>query len=224
MRSRRNQLSIAAVALVLGLLVVLQLKVQSASTGLQSLSAQELTQLVANVNTRNDQLRAEVASTERELADLESATNRGESSADQLRRDLARVRAWTGLDPVSGPGVRISVSGPIDGSGIQDLLNELRNAGAEALAVDDVRVVQGTVVAGRPGGLSVLNTGLGDAFEITAIGNPTGLTGSLTRSGGIIAQLGATFPDAQLTVVPVDLLALPATAQDLAPAHGTPSL
>ena len=224
MRTRRNQLSIAAVALILGLLVVLQLRAQSAASGLESLTAQELTQLVANVNTRNDQLRAEVASTERELADHESATNRGDSSADQLRRDLARVRAWTGLDPVTGPGVRISVSGPIDGSGIQDLLNELRNAGAEALAVDDVRVVQGTVVAGRPGALSVLNTSLGDAFEITAVGNPTGLTGSLTRSGGIVAQLGATFPDAQLTVVPVDLLALPATTQDLAPAHGTPSL
>ena len=161
MRSRRNQVSIAAVAFVLGLLVVLQLRAQSAAAGLEALSAQELTQLVANVNTRNDQLRAEVATTERELADLQSARSRGESSADQLRRDLARVRAWTGLDPVTGPGVRISVSGPIDGSGIEDLLNELRNAGAEALAVDDVRVVQGTVVAGRPGALSVLNTSLG---------------------------------------------------------------
>lgn len=224
MRTRRNQVSIAAVAFVLGLLVVLQLRAQSAAAGLESLTAQELTQLVANVNTRNDQLRAEVATTQRELADLQNARSRGESSADQLRRDLARVRAWTGLDPVTGPGIRITVSGPIDGSGIQDLLNELRNAGAEALAVDDVRVVQGTVVAGRPAALSVLNTGLGDAFEITAIGNPTGLVGSLTRSGGIVAQLGATFPDAQLTVVPVDLLALPATTQDLAPTHGTPSL
>lgn len=220
MRTTRNQLSLAVVAAILGLLVVVQLRAQSAGTGLDALSAQELTQLVANVNTRNDQLRAEIATTERELAELQGARARGESSVDQLRRDLARVRAWIGLDPVTGSGIRVTIGGPIAGSGIQDLLNELHNAGAEALAVEDVRVVAGTVVAGNPGALSVENTALHDPFEISAIGNPATLTGSLTRAGGIVAQLAATYPEAQLTVVPIDVLSLPATARNLVPTHG----
>lgn len=224
MRATRNQLSIAVVAAILGLLVVVQLRAQSAGTGLDALSAQELTQLVANLNTRNDQLRTEIATTERELAELQAARARGESSADQLRRDLARVRAWIGLDPVTGSGIRVTIAGPIAGSGIQDLLNELRNAGAEALAVEDVRVVAGTVVAGSPGALSVENTALDDPFEISAIGNPATLTGSLTRAGGIVAQLAATYPEAQLTVVPIEVLSLPATARNLVPTHGVPRL
>jgi uncharacterized protein YlxW (UPF0749 family) len=224
MRKTRNQLSIAAVALVLGLLVVIQLRSQAGNTGLEALSAQDLTVLVGNLNTRNEQLRGEIASTERELADLQGARSRGESSVDQLRLDLARVRAWTGLDPVTGTGIRITIAGAIAGDGVEDLLNELHNAGAEALAVEDVRVVQGTVVAGPSGSLSVENTALADPFEITALGNPATLTGSLTRAGGIVAQLAATYPAAQITVVPVDALGIPGTTRQLTPAHGTPRL
>ena len=51
------------------------------------------------------------------------------------------MRAYAGLDPVAGPGVTISVRGPIDGTGVEELINELRNAGAEAIGVGDVRVV-----------------------------------------------------------------------------------
>lgn len=172
MRKRRNQVSMAIVAGILGLLVVIQLRAQASATGLEALSAQELTQLVANLNTRNDQLRVEIATTERELADLAAAQARGDTSAVQLNRDLGRVRAWAGLDAVTGSGIRVTVAGKISGAGIEDLLNELRNAGAEAIAVDDVRVVPGSVVAGGPGALSVENSSLSDPFEISAVGNP----------------------------------------------------
>ena len=50
-----------------------------------------------------------------------------------------------------GEGVTITVSGPIGGPGVEELLNELLTAGAEAVAVEEVRVVPGSVVAGPPG-------------------------------------------------------------------------
>lgn len=224
MRKPRNALTIAAVAVILGLLVVLQIRSQTQSGGLEALSAQELTVLVANLNTRNDQLRTEIATLDQEARSLAAGQARGETSLGQLQLDLARVRAWAGLSDVSGPGVRITVTGPIAGSAIEDLLNELRNAGAEGLAVDDVRLASGDVVAGPPGGLSVANTALDDPFEISAIGNAETLVGTLTRAGGIVAQLAATYPDAQLTVTPLANLQLPATTRSLAPIHGHPKL
>ncbi len=220
----RNQLTMTLVALVLGILVIVQIKAQSGGSGLDALSAQELTVLVANLNTRNDQLRTEIASLQRELSTLSSGQARGETSLDQLRADLARVRAWAGLEPVSGPGIRVTLRGAIAGAAVEDLLNELRNSGAEALAVEDVRVVPGVVVAGPPGEISVENSLLSDPFEISAIGNPEVLIGSLTRAGGIVAQLAATFPNAELTVTPVDRLELPATTRALVPSHGKPRL
>jgi uncharacterized protein YlxW (UPF0749 family) len=224
MHRRSSQLSIAAVALVLGLLAVVQLRSQSGGSALDARSAQELTVLVANLNARNDGLRTEVARLEQELSSLLADQSRGQTSVGQLRTDLARVRAWAGLDPVVGSGIRITISGPIAADGIADLLNELRNAGAEAIAIADVRVVAGTIVGGETGAVSVDDTALGDPFEVSAIGRPETLTGSLTRVGGIVAQLGATFPGAVVTVTPIDRLVLPATVRDLRPAHGTPSL
>ena len=224
LRSGRNQLTLALVAVLLGLLFVVQLRAQSAGSGLDTLSAQDLTVLVANLNTRNDQLRSEVASTQAQLDTLVAAQSRGDTSFNELRSDLVRVEGLAGLLPVDGQGVQISVAGPLAASAADDLLNELRNAGSEALAVAGVRVVPGSVIGGDPGGLSIEDTVLPDPFEVDAIGNSATLTGSLTRAGGIIAQLKATYPSVEITVTPVARLALPATRQNLVPSHGSPRL
>jgi uncharacterized protein YlxW (UPF0749 family) len=224
MHELRSQLTVAAVALLLGVLVVVQLRGQQQASALAGLSAQELTVLVANLDAHNEQLRKEVGALDAQLGEITAAQSRGDTSVDGIRRDLARVRAWAGLDPVTGEGVTITVSGPVAGPGVEDLLNELLTAGAEAVAVGDVRIVPGSVVAGAPESLSIENTPLGDPFEIRAIGSREGLTGSLTRIGGIVAQLSATYPSAVVTVTPVDTVALPATSRALQPAYGTPRL
>jgi len=224
MHRPRSQITIAIVALILGMLVVIQLRSQASSSGLAQLSSQDLTILVASLNARNDQLRREGSSLEVELATLTANQSRGDVSMDEISADLERVRAYAGLDPVGGPGVIISIRGPIDGSGVEELINELRNAGAEAIATGGVRVVAGVVVTGAPGEAQVDGVGLGDTFELLAIGAPDKLTGSLTRSGGVIAQLAATQEAVVVTVTPVDRLELPATTRTLVPAHGHPRL
>jgi uncharacterized protein YlxW (UPF0749 family) len=224
MHRMQSQLAVAAVALVLGLLVVVQVRAQAGGAGLAQLSSQDLTVLVANLNARNDQLRREISSLEDELVALNQNHARGEASVDELRADLRRVRAYAGLDPVGGPGVTISISGPIDGSGVEELINELRNAGAEAIGAGAVRIVNGVVVSGAPGFAAIGGARLGPVFELSAIGAPDKLTGSLTRSGGVIAQLAATEPDVTVTVTPVDRIELPATTRTLVPAHGQPRL
>lgn len=224
MHQRRNQVTIALVAFVLGLLVIVQLRTQASGAAFAGLTSQDLTVLVANLNDRNDQLRGEIASLERELATLQANTDRGEVSVDELRADLQRVRLYAGIDPATGPGVVLVIRGPIDGPGVEDLVNELRNAGAEAMAIGDVRVVPGVVVIGPAGLAQVDGVALDDPFELTAIGAPDKLTGSLTRSGGIIAQLAATQPDVVVEVTPLDRLQVPATSHDLVPSHGRPRL
>jgi uncharacterized protein YlxW (UPF0749 family) len=153
---------------------------------------------------------------------LHAARARGETSVDQLRSDVVRMRLWAGLEPASGPGVRITVAGDVPAIAVADLVNELRNVGAEAIAVGDVRVVAQTVVAGPPGGLSVDNTALETPVTITAIGNAPALTGALTRAGGIVAQLQARHEGVVVEVTPVQSMVLPATERTLVPTFGEP--
>ncbi len=224
MHRRRNQLTIAAVAFVLGLLVVVQLRTQTSGAPFARLSSQDLTVLVANLNDRNDTLRGEIATLERALSTLQANTERGDVSVDELRADLRRVRLYAGIDPATGAGIVIDVRGPIDGGGIDDLVNELRNAGAEAMAIGDVRLVPGVVASGAAGMAGLDGVPLGDPFILSVIGAPDKLTGSLTRSGGIIAQLAATQPDVIVEVTPLDRVDVPATTRELVPSHGRPRL
>jgi uncharacterized protein YlxW (UPF0749 family) len=85
-------------------------------------------------------------------------------------------------------------------------------------------MVPGIVVTGTPGAAAIGDQRLGQVFELSAIGASDKLTGSLTRSGGVIAQLAATEPDVTVTVTPVDRIELPATTRILVPAHGHPRL
>jgi len=224
MRSPRSQIAIAVVALLLGFLVVTQVRSQSRGTGLEDLSAQDLTLLVANLNTRNDQLRTEVADLGRQLDSILAAQARGDTSAGQLRADLVRVRIWSGVDAAEGQGVRVVLRGPATALVLEDLLNELRNAGAEAIAVGGVRVVPATIAGGAPGALSVEDTLLGDPLEVIAIGNSATMTGTLTRAGGLVAQELATNPGLGIEVTPSDRLLVPATARDIAPRVAKPRL
>jgi len=225
MGDTRSQLSVAAVAFLLGLLVVVQLRTQTGGSALQALSTQDLTSLVANLNSQNDRLRTEIGTLQNQLDELRANQATGATSIGQIESDLGRVRAWTGLDPVSGRGVTITVSGPIEANAVEDLLNELRNAGAEAIAIGDIRVVAKTTVSGPPGSLDVDGFLLGNPFRIRVIGKPETLVGSLTRAGGIIAQLAATDPSSTLDVEATqDQMLLPASKRNLVPDHGHPRL
>ena len=224
MRRMRNQLTMAAVSFVLGLLVVTQLRAQASGSGLGGMSSQDLTVFVANLNAGIDERRAEIAALERDLATLAANQDRGVVSLGQVRDELSSIRAYAGLEAVVGPGVTVSVVGPIDGPTLEDLINELRGAGAEAIAIDGIRIVAGSAVTGGRGEVEVEDSRLDDPFEVSAIGGAETLTGSLTRSGGIVAQVAATSPDVTLTVTPVERLELPATKRNLVPEHGTPRL
>jgi uncharacterized protein YlxW (UPF0749 family) len=153
---------------------------------------------------------------------MSAAKARGETSVGQLRNDLERIRVWAGLEPAAGPGVRVTIDGPVPAVAVADVVNELRNVGAEAIAVEGVRVVGGSVVAGPTGGLSIDNTALGLRMEITAIGNAPAITGALTRAGGIVSQVQATYADVAVEVTPLDAVELPASERTLVPVIGQP--
>lgn len=211
-------------ALLLGFLVVTQIRSQAGGTGLEDRSAQDLTLLVANLNTRNDQLRGEVADLGRQLDSIVAAQARGDTSAGQLRADLVRIRIWSGVDAAEGQGVRVVLRGPATAKVLADLLNELRNAGAEAIAVGGVRVVPATIAGGAPGAVSVEDTLLEDPLEVVAIGNAATMTGTLTRAGGLVAQELATNAGLGIEVTSADRVLVPATVRDLAPRVAKPRL
>ena len=216
------QISLFVVGLLVGLLLIGQLRSQARPTEVSSLSAQELSQLIETLSTRNAELRTALSDQRDTLREYQAADPVGQSALQVSREDLARITAFGGLAPVTGEGITLEVEGDLDSIALNDLLNELRNAGAEALAVDQVRITHRSVAVQGPTSLLVDDLPVGRRFTVRAIGSPEGLLSTIERPGGIIAQLEQ-FIDASIVATQSDDLELPATRADLTPQVAQPA-
>ncbi len=145
----------------------------------------------------------------------------GQSALQVGREDLRRIAAFGGLAPVMGQGISLEVEGDLDAIALNDLLNELRNAGAEAMAVDQIRITARSVAVQGPTSLLVDGVPVGRRFTLRAIGSPEGLLSTIERPGGIIPQLEQ-FIDASIVASQSEDLDLPATQADLTPQVAQP--
>ncbi|MDP9271873.1 MAG: DUF881 domain-containing protein [Chloroflexota bacterium] len=221
MRKRAAQLSLTAVALLIGLLLVGQLRSQARPTELSTLSAQDLSTLIETLSDRNRELRSGLADVREQLREYRVAEAQGQSALDVSREDLRRITAFSGEASVEGQGIVLTATGDLDAIALNDLLNELRNAGAEALAVDGIRVTAASVCVQGANSLEIDRTPIAQAFTIRAVGDPDGLLAALERPGGIISQLKL-FVHATIDVAQSQQVLIPATERSLAPAVAKP--
>jgi len=208
--------------MLIGLLAVGQLNSQARPIEINSLSAQELSTLIETLTARNRELRTGLADIREQLRQYEVSGPQSESALQVSREDLRRITAFGGLAPVDGQGIVMNVDGDLDAIAFNDLVNELRNAGAEAIAVDGVRVTARSVAIQGPRSLEVDGVEVGRRFTLRAIGSPDGLLGAMERPGGIISQLKL-FISATIQIRQTESVELPASGVSLLPVIGTPA-
>ena len=222
MSNRAAQLSLFGVALLIGVLLVGQLRSQARPTEISQLPAQELSQLIDTLGERNRELRTGLADLRETLREYRVAGSQGQSAIEVTREDLRRITAFGGLAAVEGQGLVLEVEGALDAIALNDLVNELRNAAAEAIAVDAVRITHRSVAVQGPTSLMIDGVEIGSRFTISAIGDPDGLLTAMERPGGIIAQLEQ-FIQATIVARQSDDVSVPASQADLVPALAQPA-
>jgi uncharacterized protein YlxW (UPF0749 family) len=220
-QSRVAQATLFTVAMLIGLLGVGQLNSQARPNEVSSLTAPELSTLIETLTARNRELRTGLADIREQLRQYQLSGPQSESALQVSREDLRRISAFGGLAAVDGQGIVMDVDGDLDAIALNDLINELRNAGAEAIAVNDVRVTAGSVAAEGPRALELDGVEVGHHFTLRAIGSPDGLFGAMQRPGGIISQLKL-FIRATIQIRRTETLELPASARSLVPAVAKP--
>ena len=221
MIARMAQISLFAVALVIGVLLVGQLRSQARPIELSSLSAQELSTLIDTLSRRNVELRDGLANLNEQIRDYERAELQGQSARELTEEDLARLAAFAGLRAVDGQGIEMRVDGSFDPTAVNDLIYELRNAAAEAIAIDDVRITARSVAVLGPGSIEIDGVAIGRSFTIRAIGSPQGLQSAMERPGGILTLLQQSI-DAVFVIEERTDLRVPGTLRDLSPQVAQP--
>jgi uncharacterized protein YlxW (UPF0749 family) len=222
MKTRVAQATMFAVAMLIGMLGVGQLNSQARPIEISRLSATELSTLIETLTARNRVLRSGLADIRDQLRQYEISGPQGESALQVSREDLRRITAFAGLAAVDGQGIVMDVDGKLDAIALNDLINELRNAGAEAIAVDAVRITARTVATEGPRAIELDGVEIGERFTLRAIGSPDGLLGAMERPGGIISQLKL-FIKATIQIRQTESVALPASDGSLLPVVGTPA-
>ena len=222
MARRLAQVSLFVVALIIGILLVGQLRSQARPIELSTLTPQELSTLIETLSARNVELRDALADLGEQIRSYELADVQGQSTLDLAESELYRVEAFGGLRAVEGQGVVLLIEGSLDPTAMNDIIYELRGAGAEAIAVDDTRITARSVAVQGAGAIEIDGVPLGSTVEIRAIGSPAGLESALVRPGGVLTLLEQAIglqyeieqhPDADLDI--------PATRRDLTPQAAT---
>lgn len=174
-RNRATGISVWLIAMLVALVATIQirseLEVQRSLVGTDPTS---LAFLIDELHRANDSLQAEAA----DLTNKRSQLRSGQSgAADQvLGAEADQLREVEGLVPVHGPGVVLS----IDATGLtvldlQDALNNLSAGGAEAVDVNDRRVVMGVPISQSGSGVAIGGDNVAPPWTITVIGDPTRL-------------------------------------------------
>jgi uncharacterized protein YlxW (UPF0749 family) len=221
MKGGLAQATLFAVAMLIGLLGVGQLNSQARPIEISRLSATELSTLIETLTARNRELRSGLADIREQLRQYEVSGPQGESALQVSREDLRRITAFGGEAAVDGQGIVMEVDGNLDAIALNDLINELRNAGAEAIAVDEIRITARSIAIQGPRALELDGVEVGEQFTLRAIGSPDGLLGAMERPGGIISQLKL-FIKATIEIRQEEAVDLPPSALSLVPVVGTP--
>lgn len=221
MKTRVAQATIFAVAMLIGMLGVGQLNSQARPIEVSRLTATELSTLIETLTARNRELRSGLADIRDQIRQYELSGPQSESALQVSREDLRRITAFGGLAAVEGQGIVMEIDGDLDAIALNDLVNELRNAGAEGVAVDEIRITARSVAVMGPRAIELDGVEVGQQFTLRAIGSPDGLLGAMERPGGIISQLKL-FIKATIEIRQTETVQLPPTALSLVPVIGTP--
>lgn len=222
MRSRGAQISLTLATLLLGVLLVMQLRTQGRIA--KSMAAQSTTDqstIISNLYDANTALRAEVLKLVIELDAYDNSI--GQSDLAAMEAELDKLAIVNGLTEASGPGIEMATNADLRPEDIQDLINELRNAGAEALGINDIRITARSAVTQVSGNVYVADHPVTSPYQFLAIGHPDTLEKALLRKGGLVTYLQNTYPGAFVTVAKQSNVILPADANLPSWSYATPT-
>lgn len=193
---------VAVLCALLGFGIVVQLN--NPNTTYETMSEEELTRLISETSTQVQNLEQRKSELTGQLNSLKAAADKQEQARRIAKQNEQTNGLLSGRLPAQGEGVVIRVSQGdkqhIDAATMFSLIEELRNAGAEVMALNSVRVVTSTYITDTKSGLQCDGKTLKAPYTVKAIGDPQALQNAVNIAGGIGSRLKVKY-GAQVDVV-----------------------
>ena len=206
MNNRKAQLSIGFVCMVLAFFITWQVKSvykNSADPTLGVVRADQLQNMLRLEKEKNEALYKQVMEYKDEIAEYQASISQDSNAASILKNDLDKAEFLAGMTEVEGPGLIITLkdsqmANPTSGNenlyvvpddDVLKVLNELRAAGAEAISVNEERIIATSEIRCAGPTISVNNNRTAAPFVIKAIGDSKQLESALMMRGGVVDTL-----------------------------------
>jgi len=224
-RPSRGQLWIAAPLALLGFAAAVQVGAANADGVYPGARRGDLVELLDSLDAANSRAQQQIAELEATKRELESSTDIRRPALQEAREEATTLAILAGTVPATGPGVVIRIDDPDGAVRPATMLNaiqELRDAGAEAIEINDsARVVAQTYFAGGDGAMIVDGNTLEPPYVIDAIGSAPTLAVAVEFPGGLedeVQALGGT-----VEVEAVDAVDVTSLAEERAPEYAQPA-
>lgn len=214
--ARRGPFMRAGVAVacgLLGFLLVAQVRAtESVEDRLQGEREEDLAQILSNLSAEADRLTLEITDLRLTLLAVQNEAEGEQVALQSLQRRLDDLRILAGVVPAEGEGIAFTIADPaaqVRQDLLVDTIQELRDAGAEAMAVNGIRLVVSSAFSVRRERLLLDGQPLTPPYRILAVGPGDTMAKALAIPGGAIDTLEART-EVQTTVEQLDHLTVPA--------------
>ncbi|SKC78815.1 DUF881 domain-containing protein [Maledivibacter halophilus] len=206
MKSFKDKILLGIICIVLGIVLALQFRIVQANYLKGTIPSKRVLELkveLKNAQEEKQVLNEELDLYKNKLKEIEGAASEDSAIIKRLNEELEKYKEFAGFTRLKGPGIEIVIDDPpsdlefdTEESVIMynydillSIINFLNSAGAEAISINEQRIVANTEMQLAGNSLQINSVPTGPPIVIKAIGDPDTLKSVLDWRFGIVAQM-----------------------------------
>ena len=180
--------TIGLMVMILTTLIFIQFKTvkQTDISYLENMREDELRDEISNFKQKAEEVEEQIKETELKIKEYEETITTDKQAAEVLQKELEQQNNILGKNPVKGNGIVVTLTDTraqkITSDDLRELINQMKEDGAEAISINDQRIVYDSYIVDLGGTyISVNGERIVSPYVVKAIGNPTYLESGLAK-------------------------------------------
>ena len=155
-------------------------------TSLENMREDELKTEISNFKQKAEEVTKKIEETNTKILEYQNTISQNKEASNILTEELEEQNNLLGKNDVKGDGVVITLTDTraqkINSEDLRELLNQLKLAGAEAISINEERIVYDSYIVDIGSTyININGKSLVSPYEVKAIGNPTYLESGLSK-------------------------------------------
>jgi uncharacterized protein YlxW (UPF0749 family) len=171
----------------------MQIRINATDDTYASARREDLIQLLDGLSAESRRLEGEITQLEQTRSNLQSGADTQRVARQEAEKHLSELSILAGTAPAEGPGIRMRIADPkaaVDSGVLLDAVEEMRDAGAEVIEVNNtIRVVASTWFGSDARGLLIDGKPVTRPITLEVIGEPHSLEEAARFRGGIVSEI-----------------------------------